>query len=75
MQITNLKRLILEATDLNTGRRMTNYQVAAATGIHPSTLSTYALGKHQLPWQHREILADYFGVAGSSLDEMVDVDA
>lgn len=73
-QITTLKRLILEATDPHTGRRLTNYKIAAAVGLHPSTLSAYANAKWEMPYQHRNIIAEYFNVPASSLDQLEEIE-
>jgi hypothetical protein len=73
MEILELKRLLLSNEDPATGRRIAQYKVAGDLGIHPTTLSQYALGDRQLPWQHRRLLAQYFDVPEDSLDQMVDV--
>jgi transcriptional regulator with XRE-family HTH domain len=68
-----LKHLILRAVDLN-DEPVRAYQIAGHLGIHPTTLSEYANGKKQLPWQHRRIIARYFDVPESSLDEVIEDD-
>jgi hypothetical protein len=73
MQITQLKRLTLEATDTN-GIAIPAYQIAGDIGIHPSTFSKYCLGQRELPWQHRDLIADYFEVDGEILDQLVEID-
>ena len=74
IKITELKRLTLEAVDVN-GDPIPAYQIAGDIGIHPSTFSKYCLGQREIPWQHRELIASYFGVDGAILDQMVTVDA
>lgn len=73
VEILELKRLLLSARDLQTGRPIAQYKVAAACGIHPTTLSHYANGEKELPWQHRRLLAQYFDVPENSLDQLVEV--
>lgn len=51
--ITKLKILLLEADE-------PAYRIAAATGMHPSILSAYALGQKQLSVKHLRALAKYF---------------
>jgi transcriptional regulator with XRE-family HTH domain len=53
--ISNLKVKLLE-DDLPA------YQIAAKLGIHPSTLSAYALGKQVILPRHLRKLARYFKV-------------
>lgn len=68
MRITVLKQLTLDAG-------IPAYQIAGDIGIHPSTFSMYCLGSRELPWQHRDLIADYFHVDGSLLDQWVTIDA
>ena len=52
-KITKLKVLLLEADE-------PQYRIAAACGIHPSQLSSYALGRHRMSIKHMRALASYF---------------
>ena len=74
MRITTLKRLTLEAVTTD-GDPIPAYQIAGDIGIHPSTFSKYCLGQREIPWQHRDLIANYFGVDGNTLDQWETVDA
>ena len=51
--LTNLKVKLLQDD-------IPAWQIAAKVGIHPSTLSEYALGKKEIKAKHLRALARYF---------------
>jgi transcriptional regulator with XRE-family HTH domain len=51
--LTNLKVKLLQDD-------IPAWQIAAKVGIHPSTLSEYALGKKEIKAKHLRALAKYF---------------
>ena len=59
IEITKLKARLLGNRD-EKGKTIAQHKVAAATGINPSTLSEYALGKTPFTQKNLGLLCDYF---------------
>ena len=58
--LTKLKARMLSTIDPDTGKPIKQHRVAAATGINPSTLSEYALGRKPYTTKNLLKLCDYF---------------
>ena len=59
IEITKLKARLLGNRD-EKGKQIPQHRVAAETGINPSTLSEYALGKTPYTQKNLALLCDYF---------------
>lgn len=59
--MTKLKARILSTEDPETGKPIPQHKIAAATGINPSTLSEYALGRTAYTPANLEKLCKFFG--------------
>ena len=57
--VTKLKARLLGLKD-ERGRQIPQHRVAAETGINPSTLSEYALGKTPFTQKNLQLLCDFF---------------
>ena len=60
IRITKLKARMLATVDPDTGRPMAQHRIAAATGINPSTLSEYALGRKPFTQRNLQKLCRFF---------------
>jgi DNA-binding transcriptional regulator YdaS (Cro superfamily) len=69
---TRLNQLVSNAVGLN-DEHIPQYMIAGHCGIHPTTFSEYVRGIREIPWQHRRLIAEYFGVSEDELTEEVDV--
>jgi DNA-binding Xre family transcriptional regulator len=58
-ELTKLKARLLSNKD-ERGKAIPQHRVAAETGINPSTLSEYALGKTPFTQANLQKLCDYF---------------
>jgi transcriptional regulator with XRE-family HTH domain len=59
IEVTKLKARLLANRD-EKGKQIPQHRVAAATGINPSTLSEYALGRTPFTQGNLRLLCDYF---------------
>lgn len=59
--MTKLKARILSSTDPETGKPYAQHRIAALTGINPSTLSEYSLGKTPYTVDNLAKLCKFFG--------------
>ena len=58
--MTKLKARILSTFDPDTGKPYPQHRIAAATGINPSTLSEYALGRTPYTQANLAKLCEFF---------------
>jgi transcriptional regulator with XRE-family HTH domain len=60
IRLTKLKARMLAQIDPDTGRPMAQHRIAALTGINPSSLSEYALGRKPYTQRNLQKLCEFF---------------
>jgi hypothetical protein len=70
-RLTVLKYKLLTNYD-DRGRPIRQYVVAVACGMHPSTLSRYALGQEEMRHDHAKALGNYFKCRPEHLSAWMD---
>lgn len=72
--MTKLKARMLSTEDPETGKPMAQHRIAAATGINPSTLSEYALGRVPFTQTNLQKLCAFFGCEPNDLAGSIQFD-